>query len=400
LKLPFFFAKRYLISKKSHNAINIITGISILGVAIGTMALVVVLSAFNGLSDLVQSLYFSFSPDVEIAPASGKTFAPTKSYMLQLKSINGIVQISEVVEGNALLKFDDKQSIVTIKGVSDNYRQTNRFDTLVKEGVFELDRNKIVLGRGIADVLDVHIGNIYKPISAYAPKRGSNSYLNPEDGLNELKLTPAGLFSINDEFDYKYAFTSIESARYLLDYSNQVTSLEIKLQSKNASKAIEEIKKISGNGLVVKNREQQNELLFKTLKSERLWTFTILTFILIIATFNIIGSLTMLIIEKKKDIVVLSSMGATHGLIQKIFLWEGLLISFIGAVLGMIFGFVLCWIQIHFSIITFNEGFVVDAYPIKYNWMDFVEIFCIVMFIGFLAARYPIRFFEKRFLNT
>ncbi len=400
MNLPIAIAKRYLISKKSHNAINIITGIAITGVTIGTMALVIVLSAFNGISDLVQSLYFSFSPDVEITAAKGKTFIPNNSLIVDIKKINGVVTVTETVEGNALLKFEDKQTIVSVKGIALNYTETNRIDTLVKEGKYDISGNNFVLGAGIANVMDANVNNIFKPLSLYAPMRGHSNSLNPEDGLNELKMYPSGTFTINDEFDYKYVWMSISNARQLLDYTNEVSALELKLDGNNTVKAIAAIQKAVGPNYVVKSREQQNELLFKTLKSEKLWTFLIMLFILIVATFNVIGSLTMLIIEKKKDIQILSNIGASNKLIRKIFLTEGLLISLSGAILGLLLGYLICWLQIHFSLIKLKEGFVVDAFPIKFKWSDFVLILFTVLFIGFLAARYPIRFFAKKYLSA
>jgi lipoprotein-releasing system permease protein len=399
MNFPFFIAKRYLVSKKSHNAINIISGISVAGVCIGTMALIIVLSAFNGLADLVESLYNSFDPEISITAKQGKTFDANSPELTQLKKLQGIAYYTEVVEGNALLKFNDKQSIATIKGVSNQFGQMSGFDTLVREGKFDLSRNNIVIGAGIGYVLQNSPKDIFSPISVFAPKRGNTSSLNPEDGLNEMKVYTAGSFAINDEFDYKYVIMNIDKARSLLDYTNEVTSIELSLQKgQNAAAIQNEIIKTLGDKYTVRNREQQNALLYKTLRSEKAWTSIILIFILVIATFNVIGSLTMLIIEKKKDITILHNMGADIQLIRKIFLVEGLLITFIGAAAGIFLGTLICWLQQMFSFVKFNEGYVVEAYPVSFHAMDFIMVVSAVMLIGFFAAWYPVRVFTKRHL--
>ncbi|HET6224821.1 MAG TPA: FtsX-like permease family protein [Bacteroidia bacterium] len=397
MNVPFFIAKRYLISKKSHNAINIISGISVGGICIGTMALVIVLSGFNGLSKLVESLYNSFDPDIEITVKKGKTFEVGRPELQALKEFPGVVHFTEVMEGNALLKYNDKQSIAIIKGVSQEFQQMNGFDSLVRDGYFDISKNNIVVGKGLAYMLDITSNNTFTPISIYAPKRGTNNSLNPEDGLNELKCYASGLFSISDEFDNQYVIMDIARARQLLDYKDEVTSIELGLKKgSNPEQVQADIIKLLGSGYVVKNRQQQNALLYKTLKSEKLWVFIILVFILVVATFNVIGSLTMLIIEKKKDISILNSMGADMLLIRRIFLVEGLLITIIGAASGLLLGLLICWIQIHFSIVKFSEGYVVDAYPMDIQSSDVLIISCIVLLIGLFAAWYPVRVFTKK----
>ncbi|MDF2437462.1 MAG: hypothetical protein K0Q95_1838 [Bacteroidota bacterium] len=399
MNFPFFIAKRYLLSKKSHNAINIISGIAVTGVCIGTLALVIVLSAFNGLADLVESLYNSFDSDIHITLKQGKIFSADAPELSELKKLKGIAYYTEVVEGNALLKFSDKQCIATIKGVDNQFRPMSGFDTLVREGKFDLTRNNIVIGKGIGLVLQTGPTDMFSPVSIFAPKRGHVNSLNPEDGLNELKVYTAGTFSINNEFDDKYVIMNIDKARALFDFKNEITSIELAItKGQNQSAIQQQIEKILGDKYVVKNREQQNELLYKTLRSEKAWTFIILFFILIIATFNVIGSLTMLIIEKKKDITILHNMGADIQLIRRIFLVEGMLITFIGAFSGMFLGTLICWLQQTFSFVKFDEGYVVDAYPVSFHAADFILIICSVMLIGFVAAWYPVRIFTKKHL--
>lgn len=398
MNLPFFIAKRYLISKKSHNAINVISGISVAGVCIGTMALIIVLSAFNGLSDLVQSLYNSFDADIEITVKQGKSFSPATAEIQSLKKMEGVAYYAEVVEGNALLKFNDKQCVSTIKGVSTEFEKIIDFDSLINEGHFNLEKNNIVIGKGISYVLQTGPREKFTPVSIYAPKRGNSSTFDSEGGLNEMKVYPAAIFSVNDDFD-KYVFMNIDKARQLFDYTSEVTSIELRLKDNaDKEKVQQQITSVLGDKYEIKNREQQNAMLFKTLKSEKLWTFIILVFILIIATFNVIGSLTMLIIEKKKDITILHDMGADIQLIRKIFLMEGLLITLIGAAFGLLLGTFVCWLQMKFSLVRFNQGYVVDAYPIKMEITDFIMVLGVVLLIGFFAAWYPVRVFTKRHL--
>lgn len=362
------------------------------------MALVIVLSAFNGLTDLVQSLYNSFDADIEITAKQGKTFDPNTSTFQEILKSENIAHYTEVMEGNALLKYDDKQSIATVKGVSSQFKEMSRFDTLVREGDFNLSKNNIVIGKSISYTLQTRPNDFSSLITIYAPKRGKITSMNPEDGLNELKVYPAGVFSINDELD-GYIIMDIEKARTLLDYTTEVTSLEIGIKKgADGDKFRNEIIKILGDNYEVKSREQQNALLFKTMQSEKLWTFIILMFILIIATFNVIGSLTMLIIEKKKDITILNNMGADIKLIRKIFLVEGILITCIGALLGLGLGMLFCWIQIQFEVITMSEGYVVNAYPVKVKVLDILAIMAAVLSIGFIASWYPVRIFTKKHL--
>ena len=402
MNLSLFIAKRYLISKKSNNAINIVSGISVAGIAVGTMALIIVLSAFNGLSDLVQSLYNSFDPDFEITPSSGKTFDPTISEIQALKNRKGIIHYSEVVEENALIKYKDKQCIATIKGVDENFRSLTGFDTLVKAGRFTLKEDSAyfaIPGKGICNLLDIYVDDIFSPLSIYVPKRGVLSTANPADAFNQKNLHVSGIFSINDDFDFKYIIVPISFARQLLEYKNEVSAIELGSDPNvNQDELQEEIKKAIGNKYIVKNRYQQNELLFKTLKSEKLWTFIILVFILIIATFNVIGSLTMLIIEKKKDIKILWNMGAEINLIRTIFLFEGILITLTGAVIGMLLGLGVCAAQIKYNIVKLSEGYIAEAYPVTIQAMDFVYVFTVVMIIGLIAAWYPVKGFTKKHL--
>jgi len=402
MNLSLFIARRYLVSKKSHNAINIISGVALGGIAIGTMALIIVLSAFNGISDLVRSLYNSFGADVQITVAKGKTFIPNGPKFENIKHIEGVKYFNEVMQDKALLKYNDQQTLAVLKGVSNDFRPMTQFDTLMREGSFALQKGSLdygVFGRGIGNQLNIGQTNAdYYSITCYAPKRGLQSSPNPSDAITEKHLFPAGLFSINDDFDYRYVIVSLPFARQLFDYQDSsVTSVEIGLaKGANLDDVKQKIKQTLGDDYVVKDRFEQNELLFRTLKTEKLLTFIILALVMIIATFNIVGSLSMLILEKEKDINILWNMGADMRDIRRIFLYEGMLITFAGAGIGLVLGTLVCLIQIKFKLIHFSQGFVVDAYPVTLQLTDYLSIFAAVLVIGFLSSWYPVRVFASR----
>ncbi len=422
MNLSLFIAKRYLISKKSHNAINIITFISIAGVCIGTMALIIVLSAFNGISALVFGLYNTFDPDIKISPKEGKTFVMDPATAEKIKKLEGVAYYTEVLQENALLKYDDKQVIATIKGVSDDFVKMTRLDTVTREGEFLLQQDSIdyaVLGYGLASRLNISLTDFMNPLEIYIPKRGNQAVLNPEDAFLVRTVEVSGVFSLNDDFDYRYAILPLSLAKTLLNRKDELSTIEIGLKpGADLDKTKAEIQKMLaqplplggevglqvlpngedlGGAYVIKTRYEQNEILFKTINSEKWWTFLILAFILVIATFNVIGSLTMLIIEKKKDIQTLMFLGADKTLIRQIFMREGLMITLTGVISGLLLGLMLCWIQMTFKLVPFSEGFIVDSYPIKIIPTDLALVFGTVLLIGFFAAWYPVRVFTRKF---
>jgi len=403
MNLPLFIAKRYLVSKKSHNAINIISGVALGGIAIGTMALIIVLSAFNGISDLVKSLYNSFGADIEITAVKGKTFIPTGPSFDSIRRLKDVKYFNETMQDKALLKYGDHQELAYIKGVGDNFAPMTHFDTLIREGKYYLKNGDSYFGEfgiGVADKLGINSSDEnYTAISCYAPKRGlENISVNPEDAITQMHLYRSGIFSINDDFDSRYVIVSIDFARQLFDYTDKsVSAIEIGLNNpSSSSKVKEKLKLILGTGFLVKDRFEQNELLFKTLKTEKLWVFIILAFILIIATFNIVGSLSMLIIDKQKDIAILHNMGAEIKSVQKIFMYEGVLITVLGATIGLALGTIICLIQIKFKIVEMNGNFVVDSYPVSLQVSDYLSILTCVLVIGFLASWYPVRVFTAK----
>jgi lipoprotein-releasing system permease protein len=403
MNLSLFIARRYLVSKKSHNAINIISGVALGGIAIGSMALIIVLSAFNGISNLVRSLYNSFGADIQITAVKGKTFIPNGPKFESIKHYEGVNYVTQVMQDRALLSVNGKQTLTMIKGVSKDFRAMTQFDTLMRQGKFSLQQGQLdygVFGRGIGYTLNIGQTNEdYTSITCYAPKRGiQQGSANPEDAITEKHIFPAGIFSINDEFDYGYVISSIDFTRSLFDYQDSsVSSIEVGL-AKNADvgQVKQKIKEALGPDFKVKDREEQNDKLFRTLKTEKLLTFIILAMVLVIATFNIVGSLSMLILDKEKDIDILWKMGVDNNSIQRIFLFEGLLITFAGAAIGLIIGTAICVIQIKFKLIRFNQGFVVDAYPVSLQLSDYLNVFVAVFVIGLFSSWYPVRVFASK----
>jgi len=399
LNLSFFIAKRYLISKKSNNAINVISWISIIAIAVTTAALVIVLSAMNGLTAVVADLYNAIEPDLKITAINSKYITNKKELTNKIKSIAGVKGISYSIEENALIKLDDKQAVITVKGVDAEFKNLTQFDTVVVEGVYRFSNNNQfygVFGKGIANKLGLNINDFVSPISIYAPIRGKVESINPEDAFNKLSISPAGIFSLNDDFDFKYVLIDLKAAQELFGCPNSFSIIELSVSEKAQIDVIQnQLQLVLGSNFLIKNRYQSNDVLFKTLETEKLWTFLILAFILVIATFNIIGALTMLIIEKKKDIKTLYNLGADQKFIRNIFLQEGFLITSVGAISGLIIGLVVCVLQQQFHLVTFDDQYVIPYYPIIMKFKDFVWILGVVMGIGFLAAIYPVRIFTK-----
>jgi lipoprotein-releasing system permease protein len=388
-----------LISKKSNNAINIISWISIIAIAVTTAALVVILSAMNGLTSIVADLYHAIEPDLKITSIHSKYITEKEGLSAKIKSINGIKGISYSIEENALIKLDDKQAVITVKGVDSEFKNLTQFDTVVIDGNYRFLYNNQyygVFGRGIAYKLGINVNDFVSPISIYAPKRGKVESINPEDAFNKLSISPAGIFSLNDDFDFKYVLIDLKASQELFDCPNAYSIIEISVNDRDEIKKIQEqLQNSLGPNYLIKNRYQSNDVLFKTLETEKLWTFLILAFILIIATFNIIGALTMLIIEKKKDIKTLYNLGADQQFIQNIFMKEGFLITSVGALSGLVIGLIICVLQQQFHLVTFDDQYVIPYYPIDMEVKDFIWILSVVMGIGFLAAIYPVRIFTK-----
>ncbi|MCX6282317.1 MAG: FtsX-like permease family protein [Bacteroidetes bacterium] len=397
MNFPLYIARRYLFSRKSHNIINIISLISASGVMIVTAALVIVLSVFNGFARLSESLFNSFNPDMAITLKHGKTFGTNEVDIRSLKKIKGVNVVTEVVEENALMKYLDKQSIVTLKGVSSDYEKMCGIDTMMASGHFILEEgalNFAVLGYGIADYLGANLNDFKNPITVYVARRDADFTNVFDNAFNMASIFPSGTFSIQSDFDVKYVLLPIRFLRQILGYKSELTSLEIGLdKSADAGEVQKQLQAVAGEKFRVKNRYEQQELIYKIFRTEKWAIVMILAFILLIATFNVIASISMLILEKKKDIAVLQSLGASKTLVQRIFMIEGMLISFCGAVAGLALGALICWAQMRFGLIRLgdvNSTFVVNSYPVHMLPVDFLTIFVIVMSIGFLVGWYQI----------
>ena len=398
MKLPLYIAWRYLKSKKSHNVINIISGISVAGVTIGTMALIVVLSVFNGFETLVISLFNSFDPPLKISPYKGKTFDVTTYPWAEIASIPGISAQTAVIEEKALLRYGTAQFLVTLKGVDSSYQNWTGLDSMMTAGSLTLefkDQPFAVVGQGVAYYLGINTDDYNTFIEAYAPRRSGKIGANPEQAFNRLDIRPSGVFSVQQDFDTRFVIVPIAFSRELFEYTNEITSIEIALEKDSDSEEIQRfIRQKLGPGFAVKNRFEQQETLYRIMHSEKWAIFLILSFILVIATFNVIGSLSMLILDKKKDIAILHSLGADKKLIRRIFMAEGLMVSLSGAIAGLVLGAVICFVQQKFGIVRINaEGgsFLISSYPVQMQWLDFLYVFITVSVIGMLAAWIPVR---------
>ena len=397
MNFPFYIGRRYLVSKKSHNIINIISGISVAGITIGTMALIIVLSVFNGFEKLVLSLFNAFNPDLVISAREGKTFLSTTIPTEKIRKIPGVIYMTEVIEENALAKYKDKQYIVTLKGVGENFARMSGLDTMMSEGKFILqdqEKDYAVLGYGVAYYLGANIEDYVNPISIYVPQRTGNFSGAFESAFRNDVIFPSGFFSVQQDFDTKYVILPLRFVKKMLDYDKDITGMEISL-SKGADhlKIQNQIQDLLGSGFYVKNRLQQQELLYKIMKSEKWAIFLILTFILFVAAFNVIGSLSMLILDKKQDIALLQCLGASQAIIRNTFLTVGLIITCTGAIAGIAQGALVCWLQQVFGFVklgALGSTFVVSTYPVHMQPMDFLFIFITVMLIGILAAWYPV----------
>jgi lipoprotein-releasing system permease protein len=404
VKLSLYIAKRYLFAKKSRNAINIISGVSVAGVAVGTMALIIILSVFNGLELLVTTIFNTFDPDIRIAAAEGKSFVADTSKLKILSATGGVACYSLTLEENVLLMYEEKKTIATLKGVDDNYTMVSNVDSSMWDGKFILksDHSKVwaVPGIGIAQYLGINI-NFVNPIHIYFPSREAGPDPDAGGSLNRDFIYPSGIFQVEQTYDSKYIFVPMEFARKLVEKPGESSAIEVKLAAgANGEEVQRKAASIFGPGFIVQNRFQQQELFYKVMQSERLAIFFILTLILIIASFNIIGSLTMLIIEKERDITILKSLGADNNLIRKIFIFEGWLISIIGVVAGIILGFVICWIQQKFGIIKLNsQSLIMNSYPVVMKLKDFILVPATVLLIGYWAAWYPVRYLTKKYLK-
>ncbi len=396
MKLAFQIARRYLVSKKSVNVINLISALSVIGVAVGTMALIVVLSAFNGIDNFVQKLLSSFDPDLKITAVEGKSFSIENNGFDDVFKLEGIADYTKVVEDNALLRYNNSQEYAVVKGVEDNYASFSGLDSTLLAGEFTLKKGSIsyaVLGQGVANNLSVGLTFI-DAIEVYYPKKEQSNLLSLEGSFNRGYFYPSAFFSVQQEIDDSYMIVPIESARKIFEIEEGLTSIEIKaVNSLTVNDVKKQIQNILGDQYLVQDRFEQHELIYRIMRSEKWSSFMILSFILVIASFNLLGSLTMIIIDKKDDIHILRSMGANSKLIRRIFLFEGWLVSASGATVGLILGIILVWAQKNFELLKFpGDGtFAISAYPVQLQFLDVLATLFIVLVIGLLIAWYAIR---------
>ena len=406
MNFPFYIARRYLFSKKSHNAINVISAISVCGVALATLALVCTLSVFNGFQDLVTTFFTAFDSQLKITAVRGKVFDGQDKRVLQLKKMPDVEVYSESLEDNVMVQYQGRQAMAVVKGVEDNFDQLTPIDS-------------ILFGRGDLllhdEVVDYAIPGIQllstlgsgirflDPLEIYAPRRGAKvNMANPSTAFVTGNLF-SSVFAVNQEkYDASYILTSIDFARRLFQYTTEVSAINLKLKAGADTDAVKKhIQDLLGDDFLVQDRYEQQADTYRIMEIEKLISYLFLTFILMIACFNVIGSLSMLIIDKRDDVVTLRNLGASDRQIVRIFLFEGRMISFFGAFAGVVLGLLLCWLQQEYGLIALGSSgsFVVDAYPVSVHASDVLLIFITVLLIGFLSVWYPVRFLSKRLLN-
>lgn len=399
-------AIRYLFSKKTHNSINITSMICAGGICVATIALVCTLSVYNGFQSLISGLYNALDPDLKVVLVEGKTFTCPQTRLDSIKSIPQVAAVAEVLEENAMIKYKENQSTVFVKGVSDNYKQLIQTDSVLTSGQFILrdgENDFTVIGAATASVIEANTACI-SPLHLYAPKHNTKvNIANPEKSFNDQLAYVSGIYAVNQQdIDSRFAFCTLDYARNLFNYTNQeISSLEINVEKNADEESIKnQISNILGDNFIVKDKHEQHEEFYRMLKVEKWITFLILFFILMIAVVNVIGSLTMLIIEKENDIRTLSSLGANNQTIKEIFIFEGWLISVTGAIVGVIIGLALCLLQQQFGLLKLNSGsvndaFIVDSYPVVVNASDIFIILITILLVGLLIAWFPSRYVGK-----
>lgn len=365
-----------------------------LAFAIGAAAMIIVLSALNGFEKTLTSLFTSFDPEIKIESVKGKTFVLDSIKYKQILEAEGIDKVAIVVEDNAVLKYGESQEIAVIKGVSDNYNQVTQIDCTLVEGQFLLGNDDIagaVFGYELASKLGLNLENSLTFVTVYVPRKGELNNLNPAENLIMERILPTGKFFVQEEIDGHYVLVPLAFARKLFAYTNEISALEISLKSNSNLNSIRsKLRLLLGSGFTIKDQYEQKESIYKIFKSEKLATFAILSFILLIAAFNMAGSLTMLIIEKEKDINILKSIGMSKNKIQMVFLSSGLVISLIGCIIGLVLGGSICWLQLKFGLLGI-ENSIVEAYPVAIKPLDFLMVIIMSLFIGWLTAWIPTR---------
>lgn len=400
--MRFLFAWRYFKAKKSTNAINVIAWTSISAIIIGTTALILVLGVFNGFEGLVKSLYSSFYTDWHVSPVKGKTIQVSKEQLTQLAQINGITGFSPIVEEKALLQSGSNQSIVYLKGVDESFKKITSIDKHIVDGKYDIGTSevpKLILGAGVEEALGIYAGKEILPLTVYLPRANSQKQLDLTSDIVVDQISASGSFLIQQDFDNKYAITD---ARFLQNQlglqSNQFSAIEIGVSSNaNPNQIRKELQKLFPQNTLIQDRYEQNKSLFAVMSTERWIVYGVLSLILLVAAFNMVGALTMLVLEKQKDIAVLHALGSNTSFIQQLFLSEGMLLAIIGAGIGMLLATLLAWLQINFHLIPLQGGsFLIDYYPVKLKLTDFVLVGTTVFVIALLASWIPAAKAAKR----
>ena len=408
MNLSLYIAKRYLFSKKKHNAINIIAGVSVCGVTLATIALVCTLSIFNGFQEIVTEFFTAFDPELKISAKQGKFFSVEEEKIKSLKAFPEIEVWTETLEEQALVQYKNRQTMVTIKGVTDNFQKLTSIDSLLYgTGSFTLQDEVVnygIMGGELVGTLGTGISPI-DPLHIYAPKKGARiNMANPTTAFNQDYLYSPGVVFVTNQskYDATYILTSLSFAQKLFAQDNKVSGIELKLKDKkHINKVKKQIEQVLGEDFIVQNRYEQQADIFRIMEIEKFVSYLFLTFILAIACFNVIGSLSMLILDKQEDVNTLRQLGANNQLITRIFLFEGQLISFSGSIMGIILGVTLCLLQQHFGLLSLGGSgqFIVDAYPVSLHFGDVCLIFITVVVVGFVAVYYPISYLCKRFIK-
>ena len=393
MNLSFLIAKRYFFSKKKKSFINFISIISMLGIGIGTMALVIVLSVFNGLEDLNRKIFKSFDADIKISPKNGKSFLIDKERLTKIKAIKDVWYVTEVIQDNALVKYENSQMVVTLKGVDETFQAFSPLKKSLVEGNFVLTRDSVdyaFIGGNVYAALNISLQNIIEPIEIWYPRNRKSISLNPDDNINREILNISGVYSLEQLHD-DYVYVPLEVAKQLTEYGDKRSAIEIQAKPNADIAQIQaSVKSILDENFLVQNQDEQNASLFRAIKIEKLFIFIALIFIIGIASFNIFFSLTMLVIDKQQDLKTLFAMGADEGLVKRIFYSEGALVSFIGAIVGLLLGGIICFMQERYGIIKMGmESSIIDAYPVKMQLSDFVLTAVSIIIITLLASYLP-----------
>lgn len=389
-----FIAKRYFTSKKTKNFIQVLSWVSMIGVAIGTMALIVVLSVFNGLEDVLRNVYQTFDPDIKIESVRGKSFPVTEEFLASIQEISGVEATAQVIEDNALVSYRDQQVVVRIKGIEDSYLKANKLDTFLLQGELKLHeggKDFAILGAGVAYELGMLLDNDQFDMQIIYPKNLRPEATFSNNALRRTRVKPAAIFSVEQTYDESLVMTSIEAAKRVLGYKNERTSVEVYLTSEASLQNVKrEIKSLLGEGFKVLDSDEQHSELLKAVKIEKLFVYIALTFITLIASFNIFFSLSMLAIEKRRDMSVLFAFGASKNLVKGIFLKQGIIIAILGSSIGLLLGLGLCWLQQTYELVGLGMSNAVNqAYPVKIIWSDFLMVGLSITLITILTAYRP-----------